>query len=463
LTDGTGGTADAIAATVATLRATFEHGRTRPAEWRRRQLDAICRMLADQEPAFLDALQRDLHKAAQESWLAELSFVTLEARYAMRNLRRWMAPRRVRTPLIAQPGSSRVESEPIGLVLVIGAWNYPVQLTLAPMVSALAAGNCVLLKPSEVSAHTSALLARLLPQYLDPGAVAVIEGGVEETTAVLEHRFDHILYTGNGHVGRIVMTAAARHLTPVTLELGGKSPAIVLRSADLESAARRIAWGKWMNAGQTCVAPDYVLVEPAMKAQLVALLRREVERMYGSDPQRSPDYGRIVNTRHATRIASYMQQGTVAFGGVADVAQRYVAPTVLLDVPHDAAVLRDEIFGPVLPVLEVADAAAAIAYVKRQDKPLALYVFAGRQDAETVVEGTSSGMVCINDVAIFMAVPELPFGGVGPSGMGDYSGSHGFRTFSHQKPVMRRGLALDLAARYPPFSDAKLRFLKLVR
>jgi aldehyde dehydrogenase (NAD+) len=280
---------------------------------------------------------------------------------------------------------------------------------------------------------------------------------------VLEHRFDHILYTGNGHVGRIVMTAAARHLTPVTLELGGKSPAIVLRSADLESAARRIAWGKWMNAGQTCVAPDYVLVEPAMKAQLVALLRREVERMYGSDPQRSPDYGRIVNTRHATRIASYMQQGTVAFGGVADVAQRYVAPTVLLDVPHDAAVLRDEIFGPVLPVLEVADAAAAIAYVKRQDKPLALYVFAGRQDAETVVEGTSSGMVCINDVAIFMAVPELPFGGVGPSGMGDYSGSHGFRTFSHQKPVMRRGLALDLAARYPPFSDAKLRFLKLVR
>ncbi len=454
---------DPFADRVAALRATFASGRTRDAAWRLRQLEGLQRLMVEQESALAAALHQDLHKPLQESWISELSYVRGEAAHAHRNLGRWMRPRSVRTPLLAQPGRSRLKPEPLGTVMIIGAWNYPVMVTLAPMVGALAAGNCVLLKPSEVSAATSRLLATLLPRYLDPEAVAVVEGGVDETTALLQHRFDHILYTGNGAVGRIVMAAAARHLTPVTLELGGKSPAIVTREADLDAAARRIAWGKWINAGQTCIAPDYVLVERGLTSTLVERLRAQVRRMYGDDPRHSPDFCRIVNERHTRRLASYLSSGRVAFGGEVDVGERYVAPTVLVDLPADAPVLADEVFGPVLPVVEVADLDEAIAYVAARDKPLALYVFGSGDQADRVVERTSAGSVCVNDTMMFLAVPELPFGGVGASGMGAYTGSHGFRTFSHFKPVMRRGLMLDLDARYPPYTAAKLGLLRRVR
>lgn len=453
---------DPFAERIAQLRATFASGRTRTAEWRRRQLDGLARMMVEQEAALAAALHQDLRKPLQEAWIAELAFVRGEARYAAKQLGRWMAPRRVRTPMVAQPGTSRLVPEPLGVVLVIGAWNYPVQLALAPMIGALAAGNCVLLKPSEVAQATSAALARLLPEYLDPEAVAVVEGGVDETTALLRQRFDHILYTGNGAVGRIVMAAAAKHLTPVTLELGGKSPCIVTRSADLDAAARRIAWGKWFNAGQTCIAPDYLLVDRGLGTTLAERLRAEVKRMYGDDPKRSPDYGRIVNERHARRVAGYLGAGRVAFGGEVDLEQRYVAPTVLLDVPADAPVMTDEIFGPVLPILEVDGLDAAIAHVGGREKPLALYVFGSKDEAEAIVARTAAGQVCVNDTMMFHAVRELPFGGVGESGMGCYTGSHGFRTFSHLKPVLRRGLMLDLDARYPPYSAKKLSLLKRV-
>jgi aldehyde dehydrogenase (NAD+) len=454
---------DPFADRIAQLRATFDSGRTRPIEWRKRQLDGLARLVTEREAELAAALNEDLHKPLQEAWIAELSFVAGEAKYAHRNLSRWMAPRKVRTPLLAQPGRSTLVPEPLGVVLVIGAWNYPVQLALSPMVGALAAGNCVLLKPSEVAAATSRLLAKLLPEYVDPDAIAVVEGGVDETTALLRHRFDHILYTGNGHVGRLVMAAAAKHLTPVTLELGGKSPAIVTRGADLGAAARRIAWGKWLNAGQTCIAPDYVLVERGLGSTLVERLRAQVKKMYGDDPSRSPDYCRIVNERHARRLAGYLKSGRVAFGGEVDVAGRYVAPTVLVDVPDDAPVLSEEIFGPVLPVIEVADLKAATDYVSQRDKPLALYLFGTQHEADAVIGRTAAGQVCVNDTMMFMAVPELPFGGVGASGMGNYTGSHGFRTFSHFKPVMRRGLMLDLDARYPPYSSAKLGLLRKLR
>jgi aldehyde dehydrogenase (NAD+) len=454
---------DPFADRVDALRRTFASGRTRPLEWRRRQLEALERMMVEQEDALAAALHSDLGKPLQEAWLAELSFVRAEAAYARRRLSTWAAPRRVPTPLAGHPARSEVMPEPLGVVLIIAPWNYPVQLLMTPLVGALAAGNCALLKPSEVSAATSALLARLVPQYLDPDAVTLVEGGVDETGALLQHRFDHILYTGNGHVGRIVMAAAARHLTPVTLELGGKSPAIVTRRADLPAAARRIAWGKWLNAGQTCVAPDYVLAEAGLRDTLVEGLRSEIGRMYGANPRQSPDYARIINERHTRRLAGYLSAGRVMAGGEVDIAARYVSPTVLTDVPADATVLAEEIFGPVLPVLEVSDLAAAVSYVNARDKPLALYLFGAPDEADAVVAQTSAGMVCINDTLMFSGVPELPFGGVGPSGMGAYTGSQGFRTFSHFKPVMRRGLMFDLDVRYPPYTPRKLALLRRVR
>ena len=454
---------DPFADRVAALRATFASGRTRPIEWRRRQLDGIARMMVEQEAALAAALAEDLHKPLQEAWIAELSFIQGEAAYASKHVARWAAPRRVRTPLVGQPGRSATVPEPLGVGLVIGAWNYPIQGTLGPLVGALAAGCCAVVKPSEVSAATSRALSTLLPRYVDPEAVAVIEGGVDETTALLAQRFDRIVYTGNGQVGRIVMAAAARHLTPVTLELGGKSPCIVTRQADLESAARRIAWGKWLNAGQTCIAPDYVLVEKGLGSTLVERLRAQVRGMYGDDPKRSPDFARIVNERHFRRVAGYLGAGRVAFGGDTDADQRYVAPTVLVDVPPDAPVMTEEIFGPILPIVEVADLDAAIGWVVARDKPLALYVFGAAAEADAVIARTSAGQVCVNDTMMFMAVPGLPFGGVGASGTGAYTGPHGFTTFSHLKPVMRRGTMLDLDARYPPYTAGKLGLLRRLR
>jgi aldehyde dehydrogenase (NAD+) len=454
---------DHFADLVARLRATFESGRTRPLEWRRRQLDGVARMMVEEEALLVAALVEDLHKPLQEAWMAELSFIQGEAAYASKHLGRWTAARRVRTPLVGQPGRSALLPEPLGVGLVIGAWNYPVQGTLGPLIGALAAGCCAIVKPSEVSAATSRALARLLPRYVDPEAVAVVEGGVDETTALLEQRFDRIVYTGNGMVGRIVMAAAAKHLTPVTLELGGKSPCIVTRQADLESAARRIAWGKWMNAGQTCIAPDYLLVEKGLVSTVVERLRAQVSKMYGDDPKRSPDFARIVNERHVRRIARYLEAGRVAFGGEVDVQARYVSPTAMLDVPPDAPAMTEEIFGPVLPIVEVADLDAAIRWVVARDKPLALYVFGSAAEADEVVARTSAGQVCVNDTMMFMAVPELPFGGVGAAGTGAYTGRHGFETFCHLKPVMRRGTMLDLDARYPPYTPGKLKLLRRLR
>ncbi len=454
---------DPFADLVAALRATFDSGRTRPLEWRRRQLHGIGRMMQEQEAVLVAALVEDLRKPLQEAWMAELSFIQGEAAYASKHLSRWADPRRVRTPLVGQPGRSEMRPEPLGVGLIIGAWNYPIQGTLGPLVGALAAGCCAIVKPSEVSAATSHAIARLLPQYVEPDAVAVVEGGVDETRALLEQRFDRIVYTGNGTVGRIVMAAAAKHLTPVTLELGGKSPCIVTRQADLESAARRIAWGKWLNAGQTCIAPDYLLVEKGLGPTVVERLRAQVAKMYGDDPKRSPDFARIVNERHLRRIARYLEAGRVAFGGQVDVEDRYVAPTVMLDVPADAPAMTEEIFGPVLPIVEVPDLDAAIRWIVERDKPLALYVFGSATEADEVVARTSAGQVCVNDTMMFMAVPELPFGGVGAAGTGSYTGRHGFETFSHLKPVMRRGTMLDLDARYPPYTAGKLKLLRRLR
>ncbi len=450
-----------IPAAVKRLRASFESGRTRPLEWRREQLSRLDAMLREQEDVLLGALAADLGKPATEAYAADVGFLFADLRVARKHLGRWTKARRVSTPLVVQPAKAQIVHEPLGVALIIGPWNYPVQLVLAPLIGAIAAGNCAVLKPSEVAPRTSEVVARLVPQYLDSDCVAVIEGGVDETTALLAERFDHIFYTGNGRVGRVVMEAAAKHLTPVTLELGGKSPVIVAADADLDVAARRIAWGKFLNAGQTCIAPDYALVARGREAELVDRLARAVTEFYGADPKTSPDYARIVNDRHFDRVVRMIDGAHVVIGGDSDAAQRYVAPTVLADVTPDIPAMQEEIFGPVLPVLTVDDVDEAVRFVNERDRPLALYVFSGRTDvARDVIARTSSGGACVNATMFHVAVPTLPFGGVGPSGMGAYHGRAGFETFSHAKSVLTRSTRIDPKFGYPPYTSFKNRLIR---
>jgi aldehyde dehydrogenase (NAD+) len=446
------------------LGSAFAEGRTRDLDWRRRQLDGLERMMADREDDILAALRADLGKPALEAWTTEVSYVAGEAAFLRKRLKRLARPRRVHTPIVGQPARSWVRPEPLGVVLVIGAWNYPLQLTLAGVAAAIAAGNAVVMKPSELAPATSSLLAKLVPDYLDAGAIRVVEGAVAETTALLELPFDHILYTGGGRVGRIVMAAAAKNLTPVTLELGGKSPCIVLPDAKLDVAAKRIAWGKFTNAGQTCIAPDYILTDADTESRLVPLLRDAVTAMFGRDPAASDSYGRIVNDRHFARLAAFLDDGETAFGGQTDAPGRYVAPTVLTGVSPSSAIMAEEIFGPILPIVRADDLDAAVEFVRERDKPLAAYLFTNDSQAEKdFIERISAGNVCINDTMMFMAVHDLPFGGVGESGMGCYGGEHGFRTFSHMKAVMRRGWWPDFALRYAPYTAAKFGLLRRLR
>lgn len=446
------------------LAAEFLSGKTRDLAWRRTQLKALQRMMRECEADLFAALKSDLGKSAQESFMTETSYVSADAAYSTKKLNRWTRRRRVSTPLVGQPGSSWVQPEPLGTVLVIGAWNYPLQLTLAGMSAAIAAGNCVVIKPSELAPTTSALLARLVPEYLDADCVKVVQGSVAETTALLALPFDHILYTGGGKVGRIVMAAAAKHLTPVTLELGGKSPCVVLPDADLEVAARRIAWGKFTNAGQTCIAPDYVLADADTEALLLPLLEKNIRDMFGDNPQKSESYGRMINERHFERVSAFIACGYNVIGGQVDAVDKYIAPTVITDVKPGSAIMKEEIFGPVLPIVRADNLEDAIAQIRGGDKPLAAYIFTNNKRAERkFLEQVSCGNACVNDVMMFMAVHELPFGGVGPSGMGAYSGRKGFETFSHLKAVMKRGWWPDLALRYAPHTARKLNFLRKLR
>ena len=446
------------------LTAKFNSGKTKDLAWRREQLQAVERMMSEREQDIFAALQSDLGKSAMESFTTETSYVSGDAAYNRKNLNRWTRKKRVRTPVIGQPGKSWIQAEPLGIVLVIGAWNYPLQLTLAGMSAAIAAGNCVVLKPSELAPATSALIAKLIPQFLDPDCIKVIEGDVPETTALLELPFDHILYTGGGNVGRIIMAAAAKHLTPVTLELGGKSPCVVLPDANLEATARRIVWGKFTNAGQTCIAPDYILTDADTEALLLPLLEQNIREMFGDDPQQSDSYGRIINDRHFERVSGLIASGHAAIGGRVDAADKYIEPTVLTDVEDDSAIMREEIFGPVLPIVRAENLEEAIAAIRSNDKPLAAYIFTNnKRDERKFLDQVSSGSACVNDVMMFMTVHELPFGGVGPSGMGAYSGRAGFETFSHMKSVIKRGWWPDLAVRYAPYTEKKFKFLRKVR
>ncbi|MFJ2669857.1 aldehyde dehydrogenase family protein [Streptomyces sp. NPDC088551] len=430
------------AATVARLRATFATGRSKPLSWRLGQLDALRRLLTERTDELQAALLADLGKNPAEAYRAEIGFTLNELDHTVAHLEEWLRPRPAAVPDVFLPAGARVVRDPLGVVLIIGPWNYPVQLVLAPLVGALASGNTVVIKPSELAPASSAALAELVPRYLDNEAVAVVEGAVPETTALLEQRFDHIFYTGSGQVGRIVMTAAARHLTPVTLELGGKSPAVVEPGADLEVTAQRIARGKFANAGQTCVAPDYILAIGETATELEPRLTAAVRSMYGDDPAGNPKYGKIVNERNFDRLIPFLGDGRVVLGGGSDRAARHIDPTVLADVPPDAPVMREEIFGPVLPIIPVPDLDAAIAFINDRDKPLALYGFTESEETKRrLTEETSSGALTFGLPVSHLAMPELPFGGVGASGMGRYHGEYSIDTFSHAKAVVDKPLS----------------------
>ncbi|MFF8863939.1 aldehyde dehydrogenase family protein [Streptomyces sp. NPDC015139] len=428
---------------VARLRATFATGRTRPVAWRTAQLRRLRALLTERGADLAAALRADLGKSETEAYRTEIDFTVREIDHTLEHLDAWLRPEPAPVPAHLGPDATAwTQVDPLGVVLVIAPWNYPAQLLLAPMVGALASGNAVVAKPSELAPATSAALAELIPAYLDTDAVAVVEGGVPETTALLAERFDHVFYTGNGTVGRIVMRAAAEHLTPVTLELGGKSPVFVDRGTDLDTVADRLARGKFLNAGQTCVAPDYVLTDPGTAAALEAALVRAVESLYGTDPAASPEYGRIIDERHFDRLSGLLGSGRVAVGGVGDRTAKYLAPTVLADVDPGSPVMREEIFGPILPIVTVAGLDEAIAFINDRDKPLALYVFTESDETRArIAAETSSGGLGYGLPLAHLTVSDLPFGGVGESGMGSYHGRWSIETFSHRKAVLSKPLA----------------------
>ncbi|WP_191875488.1 aldehyde dehydrogenase family protein [Streptomyces filipinensis] len=427
---------------VARLRATFATGRTKPVEWRTGQLRRLRAMLTERGADLATALRADLGKSSTEAYRTEIDFTVREIDHTLDHLAQWLRPEPAPVPAhLGADARAWTQYDPLGVVLVIAPWNYPAQLLLAPMVGALASGNAVVAKPSELAPATSAALAELIPAYLDTDAVAVVEGGVPETTALLAERFDHIFYTGNGTVGRVVMRAAAEHLTPVTLELGGKSPVFVDRDTDLDVVADRLARGKFLNAGQTCVAPDYVLADPETAAALERALVRAVEALFGTDPQASPEYGRIVNERHFDRLSGLLDSGRVAVGGASDRTAKYIAPTVLADVDPKSPVMQEEIFGPILPLVTVSGLDEAIAFINDRDKPLALYVFSESEETRArIAAETSSGGLGHGLPLAHLTVSDLPFGGVGESGTGSYHGRYSIETFSHRKAVLEKPL-----------------------
>ncbi len=429
-------------------------------DWRMWQLHRLKSMIEENEDQIFEALWKDLRKGKFECQATEQGVVISEIDDAMKNLRKWMRVTRVPTPLYNWPGRSFIYREPYGLTLVIGAWNYPFQLTIAPLVGAIIGGNACVIKPPDMTPETSALIARLIPKYLDPDMFAVVEGGKDEATIVLKKKFDLIFFTGGTAVAQAVMMAAVPFLTPVVLELGGKSPAVVMDDADLKVTARRLTWGKFMNAGQTCIAPDYVIAHPKIKQQLIAEIRACIKEFYGDDVQKSPDYCRVVNTRAFDRIVKLTTATEVVIGGKTDRDDLFFEPTVVL-ASGDSEIMKNEIFGPILPILEMPDAESMMAFVNSRPKPLALYVFTRDSSLKKdFLNGTSSGSFVVNDVVMHMPQPGLPFGGVGASGMGHYHGKFSFDTFTHAKGVLHKTTKFDVPVRYAPYTDAKAKILR---
>lgn len=439
----------------------FRTEQTQEISFRLEQLAKLKQSIIDRQEAILQASKADLGRPAFEAYfeIATLSEINL----ALKNLKTWAKPQRVKSPIDQFPASAWIQPDPLGVVLIIGPWNYPFQLIMSPLVGAIAAGNCALLKPSEHAPHTSRVLAELIADTFDPSYIAVVEGDASVSQQLLAEKFDHIFFTGGTAIGRIIMAAAAQHLTSVTLELGGKSPCIVDSDIHLDHAAKRIAWGKLINTGQTCIAPDYLLVHRQIKTDLVTRIKHYIRDFYGEDPAQSPDYGRIIHDQHFERLIAFLDRGEIILGGEYNLDERYLAPTLIDGVTWDDPVMQEEIFGPILPILTYDELEAAIAQVNARPKPLALYFFSrDRRKQERILQATSSGGVCLNDTVMQVGVNALPFGGVGESGIGSYHGKASFDTFSHFKSVLKRNFWLDLDWRYAPYTAQKLEQLKRI-
>jgi aldehyde dehydrogenase (NAD+) len=443
-------------------RTYFESGATKSVEFRIHQLQTLKKLLTQHEEEFMRAVHEDFKKPELEMYATELGILHNEISYVLKNLKKWTKPQKVSGALVNFPSKNYTVAEPYGSVLIIAPWNYPVQLALLPLVGAIAAGNTAVIKPSELTPHTSAVIKQILGKWFKEEFVAVVEGGVEVNQDLLARDFDYIFFTGSTRVGQIVMEAAAKNLTPVTLELGGKSPCIVDETADLKAAARRIAWGKFVNAGQTCVAPDYLLIQSKVKNQFLEYFKESVRDFYGVNPKLSPDYPRVINESHFNRLVGYLKDGKIFCGGKTDRNELYIEPTVLVDVNEDGAVMEEEIFGPILPVLTFEKIPEAINVVNSKSKPLSLYLFSKDSDAESMItEKCSFGGGAINDVLAHLGNHHLPFGGVGNSGMGAYHGKQSFDTFSHTKSIMKKSFWLDIPFRYAPYKG-KLKWVKRV-
>ncbi|MFT6068895.1 MAG: aldehyde dehydrogenase (NAD+) [Bacteriovoracaceae bacterium] len=429
----------------------FSTKQTYSLEARKAALEALISLVKDNEPRIFEALKLDLGKSQFESFIGETGFIVNEAKHAKKKLKSWMNKRRVKTPLIQFPARSYIVPEPLGVTLIISPWNYPFQLLFSPLIGALSAGNTAMLKPSEMAPHISKLVAELVPKYFDKKLVTVVEGSIPETTSLLKLRFDHIFFTGNEFVGKVVMKAAAEFLTPVTLELGGKSPCAIFEVHDLDLVAKRIVWGKYFNSGQTCVAPDYLLIKKGKKEELVKAIKKTIEEYY-KDPKQSDDYGRIINKNHFERLEGLIEDEKVLLEYGSDKDSLYMGP-ILIDANEFSSSMSGEIFGPLLPILEFDNFSEAIEFVRQRPKPLASYIFSDNDNnIEDWQSYISSGGMCINDTVVHMSTETLPFGGVGPSGMGSYHGRDSFDTFSHLKSVMKRYLFWDLPVRYPPYT-----------
>lgn len=438
----------------------FDKGETLDVSFRIAQLKKLKSILKRHEDDILDAIEKDFNKPSFESYGTEVGILYSEIDHILKNIRKWTKPERVRGSLINFPSRSYIYHQPYGVSLVIGAWNYPVLLSLSPVLGSMAAGNCSIIKPSEITENSSGLLAEIINSNFDERYLKVIEGAAETTQELLAQPFDYIFFTGSKKVGKIIMQKAAEQLTPVTLELGGKSPAIVNSDADISIAARRIAWGKFLNAGQTCVAPDYVYVHKNIKEAFLKNLTEEISNFYGTDPQKSPDYTRIINKEHFSRLKEYLDNGSVVSGGNTDEDECYIEPTVLDHINWEDEVMKEEIFGPILPVMAFEDLNSVLNTIKAKPTPLSLYVFSKDADIQQkIIRHVPFGGGCINDTVAHLGNHNLPFGGLGESGFGSYHGKRSFKVFSHEKSIMKKPTWLDNPLRYAPYSG-KLKWLK---
>lgn len=441
-------------------RAFFASGATRDIEFRKKSLKTLKEVLENKEKDITEALKADLGKPAFETYAAELGGLYAEINHVLRNLKCWSRPKRVRTPMSLFPGASHVYREPYGVTLLIGPWNYPFTVNLHPLINSLAGGNCAILKPSEFSTASSAVLGEIVREAFSPEYCTVVQGGVRETTELLENKFDFILFTGSTRVGRIVHQAAARHLTPTLLELGGKSPCILDTNLNLELTAKRICWGKFFNAGQTCTAPDYLLVPESMHEAILETLKKTIVGFFGENPKTSSDYGRIINARHFDKLSAFLDSGTIVHGGGHVREELFIEPTLLDKVSWDSPIMQEEIFGPLLPILTYKNTAEVISRLQGLERPLALYSFSrDKQWHRQFIASLPYGGGCCNAVLMHGSTPYLPFGGVGNSGMGHYHGKWGFEAFTHAKGVLYKPQRMDTPLLYPPYGD-KLKWLK---